>query len=148
MTSPFNSLEDSMRDPVKIIEDINAIKKAMDAKRSDMTLKQVNESDAKITTLQAELQTVLTDGAKPCPTCKRPPHGMIKNPGNENHEGAAMIQYPTYEVGCTSCKPVSDGNYWIQSLARGPSVAHAVKAWNEGKRVRKLKEKEELEKVK
>jgi hypothetical protein len=74
----------------------------------------------KIKALQAEVSAIITEGASPCPSCGRPPHGM-EQPG-------------TYEVGCTSCGFFrhTDGTARDHSARGGMFPKHTVEAWNEG----------------
>jgi hypothetical protein len=74
-------------------------------------LKQVElaeQHDVVIRQLQHDIQAVLTDGAEPCPHCKKLPVGLEK-------------QRDLFEVGCP--------DHRLRS--RGPTPAIAVERWND-----------------
>lgn len=75
----------------------------------------------KIKAFQSELSALITEGAKPCPSCGGAPVG-IEQPG------------PTFEVGCSSCGWFrhTDGTVRDHSARGGIMPRHTVEAWNEG----------------
>lgn len=65
---------------------------------------------ARIKELRAELQSLLTDGAQPCPDCGNTPHGIR--------------QARVYEIGCLVCQ---------NKRSFGKISYEAVENWNAGR---------------
>lgn len=74
---------------------------------------------------QADMIAHITEGAKPCPRCGKPPVGMEQPTGRNGSE---------FEIGCAACLPFqhTDGTLRYASVRGGMLPRHAVEAWNEG----------------
>jgi hypothetical protein len=75
--------------------------------------------------LRRELSDAASEGARACPGCKRPPHGMRRTE-------ATLRSSEVWEIGCLTCPP-RDG---VRFCARGFSREQAVVAWNAGEFVK------------
>lgn len=102
-----------MRSESEINAELAAVRAEYHEKAATLTAAQVAEVNAKVRALSKELQAVLTAGAKPCPVCDAPAHGMLKRA--ETPKLKAL-----YEVGC-----LNDG-----CRAQGATAQEAIDAWN------------------
>lgn len=78
-----------------------------------------------VKSLQGKLSECITAGAKPCPTCEAPPHGMEQ----PNTRGGVE-----FEIGCIGCGAFehTDGSIREHRVRGGMMPSHAVDAWNAG----------------
>jgi rubredoxin len=76
--------------------------------------------------LQQQLSDAICEGAKPCPDCGAPPHGM-----EQPRLGGGGFEF---EIGCTICGWffIDENTARDRSARGGPLPRHAVEAWNEG----------------
>lgn len=85
----------------------------------------VLEAGRRVKALRADLVSLLTEGAKACPSCGAAPHGMEQPTGKGGTE---------YEIGCLACGPFvhKDGTVRQHRVRGGMLPKHAVDAWNAG----------------
>lgn len=101
---------------MKLRDDLNALRTARaeyHAKAHKLTPPQIAEEVVKFKKLNQTIVDKITDGAKDCPDCGRPPHGMF-------HDGTPNPS----EIGCVAC-----GNHRIREALPDDAVAK----WNAAK---------------
>lgn len=101
---------------MKLREQLRNLKKAQaeyHAKAHTLTPPQIAEEVAKFKELRSGIVSELTEGAKNCPDCGNPPHGIF-------HDGTPN----PFEIGCLSCR---------DHRVRGTLPEDAVEDWNAGK---------------
>lgn len=107
-----------MRTENEILSAINALKSDYLSKVDLFTSAELYAHNQQMKQLQAELSSLLSFGANPCPRCSSLPHGMIFRT-----QIVSGVKVNLYEVGCLNCKNTS---------ARGSSAKEAVEKWNNG----------------
>lgn len=97
-----------MRSEYEINQELKELLADYNANCQNMTSAEIGAHNAEVKALRAELQAVLTNGAKPCPDCLEMPLGIN--------------QPRFYEVGC-SCP---------EKQSKGQFIEEAVENWNNG----------------
>src|SRR6266481_8387765 len=100
---------------MKIREKLNALKSAQaeyHAKGNTLTPPQIQKERVKFEALQKSIADTITAGAKNCPDCDNPPHGIF-------HDGTANA----FEIGCIHCR---------DHRVREALPEDAVEKWNAG----------------
>lgn len=111
-----------MNTDTQLLEKIATLKSDRDQRIGKMTVGELEAVNGEILALQADLNTVLTQGADPCPNCGNDPHGMRR--------AKDVATLGMYEVGCVFCPPTVKDNHRISISARGFSIPEAVENWN------------------
>ena len=112
-----------MRTEDKITKDIAKALEVHRAEVSGFTPAEAQKSKIKIKDLRAELNSVITEGAVPCPACGLPPIGI--------HQPGSRQRQPFYEIGCRGQdKNPEDDSQHLRAI--GISRKNAVDNWNEG----------------
>lgn len=112
----------------------DAIEKHAEAKEAYRAFAD-EERERKLRALHEEVKAThravseaIVEGAKPCPTCGKTPHGI-------RHEvGRGKMKWVEFEVGCLDCKPFEhmDGTTRRHAARGGLLPRHTVEAWNAG----------------
>jgi hypothetical protein len=100
---------------MKLREKLKALKAAQaeyHAKADKLTPPQIAAESIKFQKMQQEISATVSEGAKDCPDCGNPPHGIF-------HDGTPN----PFEIGCRVCS-----NHRV----RGALPEDAVEDWNAG----------------
>jgi len=100
----------TLRDKLKALK---AAQAEYHNKANELTSPQIAAEVARFNKLRAEISQEITAGAKNCPDCGNPPHGIF-------HDGTPN----PFEIGCVHCR---------DHRVRGALPEDAVEDWNAGK---------------
>lgn len=106
-------------------QNLKNAKDAYLAKANTAAASEVRDAHLAVKAAQAALGAKLAEGAKPCPRCAMPVHGMEHSGGKRS----------TYTVGCIGCPPqfkAADGTIREFRVQGGLMPQHSVDAWNAG----------------
>jgi hypothetical protein len=101
---------------MKLREKLNALKAARaeyHEKANTLTPPQIAAEVEKFVKMQTDIASAITEGAKECPDCGNPPHGIF-------HDGTPNA----FEIGCVHCR---------DHRVREALPEDAIDAWHAGK---------------